>query len=113
MFEILLSISTAYLIGLAVFGYVCVLGLLQFECKRRKVGSLITNFLMAIHFCFGITGVLVVPSFLYGKFKANLPSEISVSFAIAEFVALGLVFIAVRMLNRYENLRNYRSTDTS
>lgn len=45
--------------------------------------------------------MLVVPSFLYGKFKANLPSEIGVSFAIAEFVALGLVFIAVRMLNRY------------
>lgn len=101
MLEVLLSISTAYLIGLAVFGYVCVFGLLQFECKRRKVGSLIANFLMTINFCFGVSGVLVVPSLLYGKFKDNLPSDIGISFAIAEFVALCLVLIAVRMLNRY------------
>lgn len=101
MIEILLSISTAYLIGLAVFGYVCVLMLLQFECRHRKIGSLVTNFLTVVHYCFGISGVIVVPSFLYGKFKANLPSEIGVSFAIAGFVALGLVFVAVRILNRY------------
>ncbi len=108
MIEILLSISTAYLIGLAVFGYVCVLVLLQFECKRRKISSLVTSFLVAIHFCFGISAVLVVPSFLYGKFKDNLPSEIGVSFTIAGFVVLGLVFIAVRMLNRY--LHKFDST---
>lgn len=100
MSAILLSIASAYLIGLAVLGYVCVLWLLQFECKRRKVSLWFMNFLIVTHFCFGIAGILIVPSFLYGKFKANLASEVGLSFAIAEIVVLSLVFVILRELNR-------------
>ena len=100
MIQFVLSIAVAYLLGLAVLGYLSVFWLLQTECRRRKTSPLFTNFMTVTHFCFGVTGILIVPSFLYGKFKANLTNEVGIAFAIAEFVVLYLVFVVVRELNR-------------
>ena len=100
MIQFVLSIAIAYLLGLAVLGYLCVFWLSQTECKRRKASLLVTNLLTVTHFCFGVTGILIVPSYLYGKFKADLTNEVGISFAIAEFVVLFLVFVIVRLLNR-------------
>jgi hypothetical protein len=100
MLYIILSIATAYLLGLAILGYVCALWLLQNECKNGKLRPLLKNILMLTHFCFGVTGMLILPSFLYGKIKANLTSEIGITFAVAEFAVLSLIFLVVKELNR-------------
>lgn len=100
MLTIILSIAVAYLLGLGVLGYICLLGLLQYECKLKKVSPLVMNLLTVTHFILGIAGLLIVPAFLYGKFKASLPSEVGFIFAIAQTVVLGLVFFVIRKLNR-------------
>jgi uncharacterized membrane protein len=100
MTEIFFSIGFAYLIGLALLGYVCLLVSIQHLGKHGRLQKWATTILIAAHFVLGIGAVLFVPAFFYGHLKEILTEGEKITFALIGFVTMGIVFIVVRYWNR-------------
>lgn len=100
---ILFATAFGYLLGLALIGYVSILWLLRRLEKSKKINYILLLIFKIIHFCIGISSIVVVPAFLYGKFKGGMGDEFGIVFAVMILLVFGLLFLVVRELNRVED----------
>ncbi len=98
--EYALGIGLAYLLGLAILGYVNLLLSLKLIGKALNWNKLATNGLIAFHFILGISAILVLPALFLRYFKSLLMDGGQITFAIIGFLMLGVVFTVASYWNR-------------
>ena len=98
MIPIVISILLAYVLGLAFAGYVCVLWVLSKANWNKNI--VVRTLIGAIHFGAGIGGMVIVPAYLYGKFKSGIPENAGVAFGLTLILSLAVAFLFAREINR-------------
>lgn len=95
MNEMLIALGGAYLIALAVLGYVGMLAAIHSISRWPKW---VTAILVLMHFIFGVVGLVVVPALAYRLSKDSLPGSAWIVVALVEIVMLCIVFLVLKRL---------------
>lgn len=97
MMSIIFATLLAYALGLAFAGYVSVLWVIKRNCAGENVFLRWT--FIAAHFLLGIGGMLVVPAYLYGRFKYAIDENAAVAFGFSLLLSVFAVLLLARALN--------------
>ncbi len=99
MVEILISIELAYLVGLGILGYVCLLTAIKIFGKRRKWSGWVVISLLGIHFVLGIGAVCFVPAIFFLRLKGDVTNAGGILFALIGFAMLCVAFLVAKGWN--------------
>lgn len=86
--QMVYAVLIAYVLGLALVGYVGILWLLSRMIEGRKL-----LILKLVHFCGGIGGMVLMPAYFYGQNKRDMDESAVITFGAALMLSMGMSFL--------------------
>lgn len=99
IFQIIIGSAAAYLLGMSVVGYACILIVIKERVTNSRQNNQISRCLTLLHYVLGILSVGAVPIIIYRRLRDDLPVQLVASFLISSVVVVVVIALAIRWIN--------------